>query len=867
MPRNSFPFVAARRGDRARPWVPMLLLAALVASACAHLENLPTLQPEDLQFQLAQSSKIFDSKGRLITTLHRGQNRTNVTLDQIPKVLQEAVISIEDERFYEHGGVDLKAIFRAALANASSGNIEQGGSTITQQYVKNVIISPGEIAEQTIDRKLQEAALARQIEKELSKHEILERYLNTVYFGQGAYGVQAASKVYFGKPVWKVTLREAALLAGLIQAPGDYDPFRHGKAAKRRRNVVLRQMADVEHIDEAKADETVVKGLGLQPVQEKDEYAAPYFVDYVQRMLTYHPDFDFLGKTSAQRTKRLFTGGLRIYTTVDLEMQAAAEQAVADVLTEPTDPYASLVAMEPDTGHVKAMVGGRDWFVPPKKDRYAKLNLAILAEPDLGRVKLAGSKKYLHQAPGTGRQAGSAFKPFALAAAIEDGVPLSKRYDGSGPLVIPGADNGGDYTVQNYEGGQYGEITLLEATVNSVNVVYAQLVDEIGADPVVDIAQRMGVRTPLQPYFSAVLGTNEVNPLGMAAGYGTLANNGDHHPPVAVTKIVDSSDEDKKKVIYRDETTIVDDVLDAGAAYLTTSALEEVIKRGTGTNALAIGRPAAGKTGTAQEYRDAWFVGYTPNLVAAVWVGYPQGQIEMKTSCLGSTTGTDGIPDCLPTRITVTGGEWPTHIWTAFMLRALSDYPIESFDVPEDGIVEVTIDTRNGCLADKFTPDEYVATGVFAAGTEPEESCREPGDRKLVENLIGFPRGEAIRILEGEGFNVVTEAVPLGSYPPETVVDQNPAGGTRVPSGSTVTLYIASEDVEDTATVPYVLGLSRGDAESRLRAAGFDVDVIVESESSRGQAKKHAGEVWKQAPGEGTELEQGSTVTIWVNPG
>ncbi|HEX2294269.1 MAG TPA: transglycosylase domain-containing protein [Actinomycetota bacterium] len=849
-----------------RRWVPILLVAVMTASACAHLENLPTLQPEDLEFELAQSSKIFDAKGRLITTLHRGQNRTNVTLEQIPEVLQEAVISIEDERFYEHGGVDLKAIFRAAVANASSGDIEQGGSTITQQYVKNVIIAPGEIAEQTLDRKLQEAALARQIEKELSKKEILERYLNTVYFGQGAYGVQAASKVYFGKPVSKVTLRQAALLAGLIQAPGDYDPFRHPKAAKRRRNVVLRQMAALDYVDESKLRETAPKGLGLQPVDEKDEYPAPYFVDYVQRMLTYHPDFEFLGKTSAQRTKRLFTGGLRIYTTVDLEMQAAAEQAVDAILTDPGDPYASLVAVEPDTGHVKAMVGGRDWFVPPKRDRYAKLNLAILAEPDLGRVKIAGTKRYLHQAPGTGRQAGSAFKPFALAAAIEDGVPLSKRYDGHGPLVIPGVDNGGDYTVQNYEGGQFGEITLLEATVNSVNVVYAQLVEEIGTDPVVDVAQRMGIRTPLQPYFSAVLGTNEVNPLGMASAYSTLANDGDHHPPVAVTKIVDASDEDKKKTIYRDRTEILEDVLDAGAAYLTTSALEEVVKRGTAADASAVARPAAGKTGTAQEYRDAWFVGYTPNLVAAVWVGYPQGQIEMKTSCLGSTTGVDGVPDCLPTRITVTGGSWPVDIWTAFMLRALSDYPVEDFPVPATGIVQVTIDTRNGCLADKFTPDEYVATGVFAAGTEPEESCREPGDRKLVENLIGFPRGEAIRILEGEGFDVVTEPVPLGSYPPGTVADQDPAGGTRVPAGSTVTLYIASDDVEATGTVPDVIQLTRNEAESRLRSAGFDVNVIVERESSPGQAKKRAGLVWKQGPRGGTELEQGSTVTIWVNP-
>jgi penicillin-binding protein 1A len=841
-------------------------LVALLAGACARLDDLPRLQPEDLQFKLAQSSKIFDSKGRLITTLHRGQNRTNVTLDQIPEFLQDAVISIEDERFYEHGGVDLKAIIRAALANAASGDIEQGGSTITQQYVKNVIISPNEIAEQTLDRKLQEAALARQIEKKLSKKEILERYLNTVYFGQGAYGVQAASKVFFGKSVWNLKLREAALLAGLIKAPGDYDPYQAGKSAKRRRNVVLRQMASLGYVTERQAEEAAAKGLGLQPTKQKDEYAAPYFVDYVQRMLTYHPDFDFLGKTAAQRTKRLFTGGLRIYTTVDLDMQAAAEEAVRQTLPYASDPHAALVAMEPDTGHVKAMVGGRDWFAPPKKDRYAKLNLAIAAEPDLGRVKIAGTKKYLRQAPGTGRQAGSSFKPFALAAAIDDGIPLSKRYDGSGPLVIPGVDNGRDYTVDNYEGGQFGEITLLEATVSSVNVVYAQLVEEVGEEPVVEVAEDLGIRTPLLPHFSAVLGTNEVNALGMATAYGTLANLGDYHAPVAVTRIVDSSKETNKE-IYKDRTKPVN-VLDAGAAYLTTSALEQVVQRGTATRASAIGRPAAGKTGTAQEYRDAWFVGYTPNLVASVWVGYPQGQVEMKSSCYSTSGGADGLPDCLPTRITVTGGSWPTEIWTNFMFEALSDYPIEDFEVPDLSIVEVPIDTRNGCLADKFTPDEYRAVGVFAAGTEPEESCRVPGDKKTVESFIGFPRGEATRILEDEGFNVSIELAPLGSYPPGTVVDQDPPGGTKLRVGSTVTLYVGDEDAEpETATVPDTFGLTRAEAEERIRAAGFAVEVVVERESSRGQAKRRKGRVWKQAPGGGVEAEKGSTVTIWVNPG
>ena len=853
------------RKSRRRHLAPLALAAALLAG-CASLENLPTLQPEDLAFKLPQSSKIFDANGRLIKVLHAGQNRTNVTLAQIPEYVEDAVIAIEDERFYEHDGVDLRAILRAALANAASGDIEQGGSTITQQYVKNVIIAPGEIAEQTIDRKLQEAALARQLEQELSKKEILERYLNTVYFGQGAYGVQAASTAYFGETVWNLTLRQAAFLAGLIQAPEDYDPFQRPKAAIRRRNVVLRQMADLGLVEEIRADEAAGKGLGLQAVQEKDEYPAAYFVDYVQRMLTYHPDYEFLGKTAEQRQKRLFTGGLRIYTTVDLDMQAAAEAAVDSVLQFPADPHASLVAIEPETGHVKAMVGGRDWFAAPKKDPYAKINLAILAEPDLGRVKIPGTKKYLHQAPGTGRQAGSAFKPFALAAAIDNGVTLSKRYSGKGPLVIPGVDAGGDYTVQNYEGGQFGELTLLEATVNSVNVVYAQLVEEIGVDPVVDVAERLGIRTELLPHFSAVLGTNEVNALGMASAYGTLANLGTYQPPVAVTKIVDVT-KDPRKVVYQDRSKGIE-VLDPAAAYLTTSALEEVIRRGTASNyAAGIGRPAAGKTGTAQEYRDAWFVGYTPNLVASVWVGYPEGQVEMKTSCLGSTTGIGGIPECRPTRITVTGGSWPTQIWTNFMLRALTDYAAEDFEVPEANIIQVTIDARNGCLVSKFTPPEFVVTASFQAGTEPEASCRVPGDRVIVENFVGFPKDEAVRILEDEGFTVVTSSQASNSYPPGTVVDQDPAGGSKVRAGSTVTLYIASGESEsEMGTVPGVLGMSRSAAESQIRSAGFEVEVIVESESSRGRAKKNRGRVWKQSPGEGAQAEKGSTVTIWVNP-
>lgn len=847
-----------------RRHLPLLVaLFALVAASCAQLTDLPELADGDLSPALAQSSKIYADDGRLITTLHGEENRTIVrSLKNVPKQLRRAVIAIEDQRFYQHDGVDLRAILRAALENVSSGTIKEGGSTITQQYVKNVIIAPGGFAEKTLSRKLQEAALSRQLEKRLSKSEILLRYLNTVYFGNGAYGIQAAAKTYFGKSAKNLTVKESALIAGVIRAPETYDPFDNPEAAAVRRNQVLDRMVVNDWLAPTKAAKTAAKGLGLQATDAKDRYPAPYFVDYVQRLITYDPRFDAIGKTVKERTAALFRGGLRIHTTVNLEDQASAEAAVAAVLSFGTDPHGSLVAVEPTTGHVKAMVGGRDWFATPKEDRFAKLNLATLAEPGLGPKKNDG------KAPGTGRQAGSAFKPFALVEAVEQGVPLSKTYSGKSPLVIPGADNGGDYIVRNYEGGSYGEMTLLEGTINSVNVVYAQLIEELGAQAVVDTAAEMGIRTPLLGVLSAVLGTNEVNPLDMASAYATLAAGGVYHPPVAITSIEDASG----KVLYEDESR-GERVIEPAVSYIVTTALQQVMLQGTGTGA-QIGRPAAGKTGTAQEYRDAWFAGYTPDLATAVWVGYPEGQIEMKPSCLGS------IQPCRPTRIQVTGGSWPADIWASFMLPALSDVPASSFEVAALDVVTVTIDDRNGCLAGRFTPRSHRVEAIFPAGAEPEEECRERGDGKPVPNVVGFPVDEATRILEGAGFAVAREPVVASSYPPGVVDSQDPAGGARAPKGATVVLGVSAtggssrssgsteetEEDDGTTTVPDVRGLTASEAQNRLHDAGFEVDTIYERESNKGKAKGRRDRVWQQSPSGGTQAREGSTVTIWVNP-
>jgi len=833
--------------------------AALFSASCAQLTDLPRLRKADLSYQPAESSRIFSSDGSLLTDLHGVENRTVISrLKTIPADMRRAIVAIEDERYFEHDGVDIKAILRAAVANLRSGQVEEGGSTITQQYVKNVIISPGDIAARTFDRKIQEAALARQLEARLSKQEILRRYLNSVYFGNGAYGVQAAATAYFGVDAARLTLRQSALLAALVRSPETYSPFNRPRAAKARRNLVLTKMAELGWAGPGRVQRAKNKKLGLNAAPDRKRYPAPYFVDYVQRLITFDPRFDRIGKTWKKRQQALFTGGLRIHTTVDLEEQRAADMAVSSVLTEHRDPYASLVSIEPKTGEVKAMVGGRDFFSEKKRDRFAKLNLAIQAEPHLGRVQDCGAKQLEHRAPGCGRQAGSAFKPFALAAALQRGTSLSQTYDAPACMTFPNADNGGPWRPCNYEEAPYGSMSLLDATVFSVNVVYAQLGLEVGPQNVVDTADEMGVETSLSAVPSAVLGTNTVNPLGMASAYGTLATSGTHHPPVAITKITDRSG----KVLYRDETK-PKEVLSSAASYIATSALSQVIQRGTGSAYGQIGRPAAGKTGTAQDYHDAWFVGYTPDRVASVWVGYPSAPISMLPAC-PAFRNAQGEEICRTTRIQVSGGTWPTLIWSNFMQRALARVPASAFPVPSD-LVTVIIDTRTGCLVNDFTPLDKRAPASFESGSAPTKTCYVPGDSARVPDVLYLKVAKAVGILGGAGFPISTVEEPTFKYPPGTVIGIDPAPGTRVATGSTVTIVV-SKNGEQGAAVPAVLGLSEEQATDRLQERGFEVDVVVESESDDEDAEDNEGLVWKQSPGSGTKAERGSVVTIYVNP-
>jgi penicillin-binding protein 1A len=696
----------------ARSAIAVLALVAIAATGCGDLLKVPLLDGERVRFRLPQTSVVLASDGSQLAELHARQDRRIVPFGRVSDRLREAIVAVEDRRFFDHSGVDLRAIARAAYANLSSGQVEQGGSTITQQLVRNTLIDREERDADTVERKLDEIALARQVERRMSKREILEAYLNTVYFGRGAYGVQAAAQAYFGTAASEIGVTQAALLAGLIKSPNHYDPYRHPQRAKRRRALVLRAMAEIGRLPRDRVERLARRPLGLGRPEKDTPYPAAYFVDYVKRLLLYDPRFSALGDSVEERQRKILRGGLRIHTTLDPEAQEAAEQAIEGVLLYKEDPHGALVALDPRTGAVRAMVGGRNFFAPGVEDPFAKLNLAIGGEPSLGRSTGRYGRRAALRAPGTGRQAGSAFKPFALATALKEGVSLSSTYEADSCMTFPHTDAGGEWEVCNYEESAFGTVSLLDATINSINVVYAQLILDIGAEDVVETARELGISTRLSGVPSAALGTNPVNPLGMASAYGTFATNGVRNPPVAVTKITNGGG----KVLYRDATE-GERVLDATTAYLVTSALQGVIEGGTGTGA-NIGRTAAGKTGTAQEWRDAWFVGYTPSLVAAVWVGYPEGSIEMKAYC---STGDPAV--CRPTRTTVSGGTWPASIWRLFMLDATAGVPDQSFEVPEGATVVVTTDVRTGCLADASVPEEFRATEEYAVGTEPTETC------------------------------------------------------------------------------------------------------------------------------------------------
>lgn len=807
-----------------------VLMAALLALVCSSsltaCIKLPNLEESLAKAKdVPETSKVYASDGTFITQLHAEENRENIPLSAVPQVMRDATIAIEDERFYDHPGVDVRAILRAFFRNTNQGKVVEGGSTITQQYVKNVLVQ----RTKTLKRKINEAALAYQLEQKYSKDQILELYLNTVYFGQGAYGIETAAKTFFGISARALTLPQASLLAGLIKSPARYDPFVDLKATLQRRVLVLSRMQGLGLITPEDAQKAAATPPALKRQEKLERYEAAYFVEWVKQLIQYDPRFKALGSGLGDRINSLFKGGLRIYTTVDLRMQKAAEGSSRSVLDRKNDPYNGMVSVDPDTGGVKAMVGGRDFF--NASDPYAKFNLATQSK----------------------RQPGSAFKPFTLVAALERGISLNKSYRGGSQVSI--SLGGGEvWRPRNYDSMSFGSsLTVREATIKSVNVVYAQMVRDVGPESVVEVAKRLGITSELKPFMSIALGAQEVSPLELSIAYSAFANGGYRVNPHGITKITDSTG----KVLYDWKPTKTE-VLKPRIVQKVTDALEDVVKFGTGRRQRLTGRPTAGKTGTSDEYHDAWFAGYTRQLVAVNWVGFPKAQIPMYPPY---------------TRIRVVGGSWPGKIWKEFMEAALSGAPSLPFDArPIDGdLVRVAIDVTRNCLPNKFTPPNLIERVEFAKGEAPTQICTEPSSpvRVIVPRVLGRAEGDARSILERAGLLVRTAD---GSCPgtPGTVCAQFPAAGSSSTAGETVTITLSQEQAS--VVVPNVLGLSRTQAVSQLRAAGLTVDYVFVRNGEQSPAGCKAGNakksdtVWAQTRCGGETAARDAPILIYVNP-
>lgn len=678
----------------------MVLFTGAVAVAAGSalvgswLKDLPDIDDKGA-FAVAQTTRIYSADGKLLANLYL-ENRQVVPLAKISPNLQKAIIAVEDERFWTHKGFDTIGIVRAAVTNLKAGGVQEGASTITQQIVRNTVLAD-ERFDISLKRKVREAYLAYELEKRMSKTEILGMYLNTVYFGEGAYGAESAALTFFGKHASDLTVAEAALLAGLPQGPTRLNPYDNPNAAFARRQWVLKRMVETGAITTAEYEAAKAETVALKrapQVAETGVYQAPYFVAHVKKLLQ-----------EKYGTALVFKGGLTVYTTLDTRMQTLAEKAVRGVLDRPDDPDAALVAIDPKTGYIKALVGGKDWETN-------KFNFATQAH----------------------RQAGSAFKVFTLVTALEEGMPPHRKLDSSSPAVIK--TGGAPWVVDNAEGHGKGYITLQAATVGSVNACYARLIKELGAEKVVKTAKRMGIRSPLKPYLSITLGTQGVTPLEMASAFGTLAANGLHYPPIAVTKIKDASG----KTIFEAKPE-GQQAISHSIAYAATKILKGVITSGTATRA-RIGRPAAGKTGTTQDYRDAWFVGYTPDLACSVWMGYtperPMRNVHGRR---------------------VFGGTFPAQIWHDFMIEALKGRPVRD----------------------------------FAPAPAPKYTWKKDWDvpQTTVPSVLGMAEAAAVKALEDAKFVAEVTYAYSVTVPKGLVISQSPAAGTKLAPGETITIVVS----------------------------------------------------------------------------
>ncbi|MFF7210687.1 transglycosylase domain-containing protein [Streptomyces sp. NPDC008238] len=631
---------------------------ALGLSAKGTAAGFDSLPGELKRPPLSQSTQILDTKGDLIATVY-SRDRKVVGLDKISKSMQQAIVAIEDARFYEHGAIDVKGILRALNKNAQEGGVSEGASTLTQQYVKNVFVEEAgddptkvqQATQQTLGRKIKEMKYAIQLEQELGKQKILENYLNITFFGEQAYGVESAARRYFSKSAKNLSLTESALLAGLVQSPSRYDPVNDPEEAKKRRDVVLQRMADMKDITQAEADEGKKKPLGLKVTQPKNGCitavnGAGFFCDYVRQVFLTDKTF---GKTKSERSKRWDQGGLTIRTTLDPKAQRSVQDSISRHVYKSDDVATAVTLVQPGTGKIIGMGQSRPYGFGKNQ---TQINLSV-------NQAMGG---------GVGYQPGSTFKPITAAAAIEQGTDPAQTYPSpyEMPYPSPVTTCGGNWlntenaTVSNENESEKGPYSMKEATAKSVNTYYVQLISDIGVCPVVKMADSMGVQRAngkkLSQVPSLTLGSQEVSPLTMANAYATFANKGVYCTPVAIQSITDASG----KKLPVPKTDCERAMTEQTAATLNT-LLKGVVEDGTGQQAGLSDRDSAGKTGTTDERYAAWFVGYTSDMAGAVWVGDPAHKRHMTNITIGGVY-----------HAKVFGADTPGPIWRDAMSGALT---------------------------------------------------------------------------------------------------------------------------------------------------------------------------------------------------
>jgi penicillin-binding protein 1A len=621
------------------------------------------------QVEIGSNTFIYAADNSRLGVIPAERNRQPVSFNRMSDWMPKATVAIEDRRFYQHDGIDVEGIARALWKNVSAGQVVEGGSTITQQLVRNLYIG----REKTVERKLKEACLAIKLDKAWAKNRILATYMNQVYYGNLAYGIEAAAQTYFSKHASELNLPESAMLAGLPQAPSDYNPFQKEQVAKGRRNQVLQALLNEGDITQKQYDWAVKRGLGLKAGKLYKEIREPDFFGYVRDQL-----IDEYGAATVR------SGGLKVYTTIDPRFQRAAQKAITETLYEHDDPAAGVISINPKNGAIRAMTA----VIPGNKKN--QFNLLSQAR----------------------RQSGSTFKTFVLAAAVEQGInPETTTYLSAPFFYRPdpngNCDDGSWWCPETYDHSYTGWTTIERATLRSDNTVYAQLTLDVTPEKVAEMATKLGVRSPLSVDGAFVpsigLGAMDVSPLDMASAYATLAAGGIYSEPMAIRKVILPTGEDKNAGWGKPKRKRV---ISDGVAYTVTKILEENVQYGTGVGA-NYGAPAAGKTGTTEEHSDAWFCGYTPRLGTTVWVGYPRGKVPM-TSVHG---------------IAVAGGTFPAQIWRLFMSSAIGQ--LEPVDFAEPRVYPEWKDFERGQYARSFgyyQDNDYTPPATTTETTETTET-------------------------------------------------------------------------------------------------------------------------------------------------